>query len=153
MAIYLVQHGLSNPAEKDLTRGLSEQGISDVTRIGEVAAGYHVRVDAIFHSGKKRSLQTAEILARHLNPPRGVSSIECINPGDNVIPFAEGLEPSSCRMYVGHLPFMERLASYLVTGNQDFTPFRFQNGGIVCLDRDEGAPLWYIRWALMPNVG
>ncbi len=55
-------------------------------------------------------------------------------------------------MYVGHLPFMERMASYLTTGNPDLKIFKFQNGGIVCLDKDENDQYWYIKWALMPDV-
>jgi phosphohistidine phosphatase len=56
-------------------------------------------------------------------------------------------------MYVGHLPFMQKLASFLVAGVDDITVFRLQNGGIVCLDKEDNSKLWHIKWALMPNVG
>jgi phosphohistidine phosphatase len=47
---------------------------------------------------------------------------------------------------------MERLVSRLTTGSAEHTVFKFQNGGIVCLDRAvEGR--WYIKWALMPKIG
>jgi len=55
-------------------------------------------------------------------------------------------------MLVGHLPFMERLVSYLITGSIEITVFKFQNGGIVCLDRDQDTGSWYIKWALMPEI-
>ncbi len=40
MAIYLVQHGKSLSKDIDPEKGLSEEGISEVQRIAEVAAGY-----------------------------------------------------------------------------------------------------------------
>jgi phosphohistidine phosphatase len=56
-------------------------------------------------------------------------------------------------MLVGHLPFMERLTSYLITGSIDIPVFKFQNGGIVCMDKDPDSRSWLIRWALMPKIG
>jgi phosphohistidine phosphatase len=56
-------------------------------------------------------------------------------------------------MLVGHLPFMERMASCLTTGKTDYTVFKFQNGGIVCLDKLPDSDLWAIVWALMPHIG
>jgi phosphohistidine phosphatase len=56
-------------------------------------------------------------------------------------------------MLVGHLPFMERLTSFLITGSIDKPVFKFQNSGIVCLDKDPEPQAWVIRWALMPKIG
>ena len=52
MSIYLVQHGKSLPKDVDPQQGLSQQGISDTTRIAGVAAGYSVHVGSIKHTGK-----------------------------------------------------------------------------------------------------
>lgn len=151
MAIYLVQHGLSLPKDEDPERSLSEQGIADVRLIGGVAGNYKVSVDTIFHSGKKRALQTAELFAELLKPANGCRERDGLAPMDDVVSFAGELWSDSDMMFVGHLPFMEKLVSVLVTGSPDFRPFKFQNGGIVCLDRDGDG--WYVKWALMPNVG
>lgn len=151
MAIYLVQHGLSLPKDDDPERSLSEQGVADVRQIGDVAAHYRVMVDTIFHSGKKRAHQTAELLADFLKPENGCCQKDGLAPMDDVVSFSMDIKSDSNLMYVGHLPFLEKLVSVLVTGSPDFKPFKFQNGGIVCLDRDgEG---WHVKWALMPNVG
>jgi phosphohistidine phosphatase len=48
---------------------------------------------------------------------------------------------------------MERLTSYLITGSTDKPVFRFQNGGIVCMDKDPDKDSWVIRWTLMPRIG
>jgi len=56
-------------------------------------------------------------------------------------------------MLVGHLPFMERLASFLITGSADKPVIRFQNSGIVCLEKETDAGHWTIRWTLFPRTG
>ncbi len=153
MALYLVQHGKSLSKEIDPEKGLSEDGNADVRRIAEVAAGYGCKVQRISHSGKKRAKQTAKIFNRFLNPPRGVEEISGINPLDDVSGFSKRLSVEENQMLVGHLPFMERLTSYLITGAIEPPVFKFQNGGIVCLDKHPDTQTWVIKWALMPNIG
>jgi phosphohistidine phosphatase len=153
MALFLVQHGKSLPKEKDTDQGLSSEGIEDCERIAGVAKGYRVRVRRIRHSGKKRARQTAEIFASALNPEEGIEESGGLNPLDDVAPVASNLRGEEDLMLVGHLPFMERLTSYLITGSLDKLIFKFQNGGVVCLDKDSGSSSWYIKWALMPKVG
>lgn len=153
MAIYLVQHGLSLPKEVDPDPGLSEAGVSDVKRIADVAKGYEVPVSAIIHSGKKRARETAEIFTSVLAPEGGVKEMAGLKPMDDVKAFSKNLDPRSNHMFVGHLPFMEKLTAYLATGNEKRPVFQFQNGGIVCLDiyGDQGG--WVIKWTLMPGIG
>lgn len=152
MALYLVQHGLALSEEEDPGRGLSPSGAEKVRLIGEVAANYRVQVVRIEHSGKKRAEQTAELFAAVLKPVEGVLVRDGIGPKDPVEPVAGQLDPHGNVMLVGHLPFLERLVSQLVTGSTGYLPFKFQNGGIVCLDRVEGSKLWHVKWALMPSV-
>jgi phosphohistidine phosphatase len=56
-------------------------------------------------------------------------------------------------MLVGHLPFMERLTAFLITGSIDRPVFKFQNSGIVRLDKDPETQAWVILWSLMPAIG
>jgi phosphohistidine phosphatase len=56
-------------------------------------------------------------------------------------------------MLVGHLPFMARLCSWLVTGDPEMPVFQFQNAGIVCLKRTAETTNWIIAWTLMPAIG
>lgn len=151
MAIYLVQHGKALSREQDPERGLAPEGRAQTGRIAEVAAGYGVKVARIEHSGKARAEQTAAILAAALSPPGGSSPRSGLAPNDDVVAVARTLDPGSGLMLVGHLPFMERLTGHLVAGDAGRRVFRFQGGGIVCLDRDDDG--WHIRWALMPEIG
>ena len=71
---------------------------------------------------------------------------------DDVAAFAAAIGPDTNTMLVGHLPFMERMTAYLVTGSVDNPVFKFQNSGIVCLDQDPDTQSWIIIWALMPHI-
>lgn len=153
MALFLVQHGKSLPKELDPGRGLSEQGISDVNRIAGVARGYKVRVARIVHSGKRRAQQTADIIASSLEPEGGVNETSGLNPLDDAAAFAGTLNSRDDLMVVGHLPFLEKLVSFLITGTTDNPVFKFQNGGIVCMDEDPERNGWVIKWTLMPEIG
>jgi phosphohistidine phosphatase len=152
MALFLVQHGKSLSKDVDPGKGLSEEGFSDVERIAGVAKSYNVHVSCINHSGKKRARQTAEVFASALAPKGGVEEISGINPLDDVKSFSAALDSNLDLMIVGHLPFLEKLTAYLVTGSVEKTVFKFQNGGIVCLDVDPDTYSWVIKWTLMPKI-
>lgn len=153
MAIYLVQHGKSLPKEQDPEQSLSKEGIEEVKRIASVAKGYRVRVAAIKHSGKKRAAQTAGLFASELQPAAEVQEMEGLKPLDDVTALANQINKHHDTMFVGHLPFMEKLTSFLITGSVEKPVFKFQNGGIVCLDKDPGRNGWIIKWTLMPHIG
>lgn len=153
MRICLVQHGRSLSREEDPHKGLSEVGRAETQRIAEVARGYHVPVNAIWHSGKTRARQTAEIFARYLEPSHGVQQVDGLQPLDDVVQFAKKLPTTDKLMLVGHLPFMSNMAAFLVTGRIAPPVFRFQNAGIVCLEHDAMQDRWVIIWTLMPDIG
>jgi phosphohistidine phosphatase len=153
MGLYLVQHGKNLPKEEDPEKGLSAEGTKEVERIAQTAKTNGVRVSSVKHSGKKRARQTAEILASALTPSEGIMEIEGLAPLDNVATLAESLNPAKDVMLVGHLPFMEKLTAYLITGSTDRPVIKFQNGGIVCLDKARESDSWIIKWSLMPHMG
>jgi phosphohistidine phosphatase len=152
VALFLVQHGKSLPKEEDPEQGLSPEGMSEVERIAGVAKGYGVHVARIRHSGKKRARQTAEIFASVLGPGIPIEETDGLGPLDDVTAAAARLRPEEDLMLAGHLPFMERLTGFLTTGSPGRLVFKFQNGGIVCLDQASGGA-WFIKWTLMPKIG
>ncbi len=152
MALFLVQHGQSLPKDVDPDQGLSEEGIAETEHIAGVAKNYHVKIGQIKHSVKTRARKTAEIFAAALNPADGVHEVQGLKPMDDVVAFAATIQPGTNTMLVGHLPFMERMTSYLVTGSIDKPVFKFQNSGIVCLDQDSETNSWLIIWTLMPRI-
>ena len=153
MALYLVQHGKSLPKDQDPDQGLSEDGTTETDRIASIAQDYGVNVSQIKHSVKTRARQTAEILSGALKPQNGIQEISGIKPMDDVTACAAKIDPEENVMLVGHLPFMERITSYLITGSIDQAVIKFQNSAIVCLDKDPETQSWVIKWTLMPNIG
>ncbi|MFW2365832.1 MAG: phosphohistidine phosphatase SixA [Desulforhopalus sp.] len=154
MAIYLIQHGVSESKEIDPNRGLSDTGRKETERIAQVAKGYAIPVSQIVHSGKKRAEQTAAIFHAALSVSSPLQSISGINPLDDVKIFGENIRPEDNTMIVGHMPFMQRLVSFLTTGSEDNRVYQFQNSGIVCLDMSviDGERDWFIKWTLNPTI-
>ncbi len=152
MSLYLVQHGKSLPADIDPEKSLSAEGLAEVEAIASTARNNGILVSTIQHSGKKRAQQTAAILGSILQPAGGIRERTGLQPTADVIPVARELNSKDNLMLVGHLPFMERLTSFLITGTTEKAVFRFQNGGIVCLDIHPDTRTWVIKWALMPNI-
>ena len=153
MALYLVQHGKSLPKNQDPDQGLSEEGKAETEMIAKTAKEKGITVFQIRHSVKTRARQTAEILAQSLNPEQGVKETVGIKPMDDVGEAAANNDPAGNTMLVGHLPFMERMTAFLVTGSIDKPIIKFQNSGIVCLDQEPDTQAWVILWALLPKIG
>ncbi len=151
MALYLVQHGKSLPSDVDPQQGLSDEGIADTEKMARLSGELGLKPGRILHSGKTRARRTAEILGYALQPAEGVREAPGLNPLDDVLPWAV-VTPEAELMLVGHLPFMERLASLLVCGSEEKPVMRFQNSGIACIDRDPAADHWVIRWAIVPKI-
>lgn len=54
-------------------------------------------------------------------------------------------------MLVGHLPFLEKLTSLLLCGNEKTRLVLFRYGAIVCLEQREDKG-WGVRWILTPEM-
>jgi phosphohistidine phosphatase len=54
-------------------------------------------------------------------------------------------------MIVGHLPFLEKLASFLVCGGEGAKAVIFRYSAIVCLERKESAR-WTVDRVIKPEM-
>ncbi len=153
MKLYLVQHGEAMPKSEDPERPLSEQGRADVARVAEFVQRAGVEIFQIRHSGKRRAEETAAILAQYLKPAEGVIALPGLAPQDDVRSIAELLNRETRPLlFVGHRPFMDRLAGLLIAGNQERAAVQFQKGGIVCLERDPKSWTWSAQWIVTPDL-
>ncbi len=157
MEIYLIQHAHAKVNEEDPQRPLSKRGESDITRVAEYTGKQGITIDRIYHSGKLRAKQTAEILAKYLQKKGIVVSKKGLHPGDEIIPIKEWLEKVAGEgvqslAIVGHLPFLDRLASFLVAGGEEAHVVAFQNSGIVKLIPESSGNGYSIEWILTPNL-
>lgn len=145
MKLYLVQHGEATSKETNPNRPLTKKGKEDVSRMAKFLKKKGIRVIATWHSGKLRAIQTAQILGEAVSVE--IIKQEGLAPND---PVDKWLEELNTRvkdvMIVGHLPFLQRLASLLLVGDESSQLITFRPGGVVCLEREEGK--WSLVWTL-----
>jgi phosphohistidine phosphatase len=97
-------------------------------------------------------VESALILARELGCV-DVRHVDGLSPGGDVqAAVAALIDPSSggSLAIVGHLPFLDRLASSLVAGDPGAHVLAVRNGGLVKLVPAEGG--WAVAWAITPEV-
>lgn|SRR5574341_732267 len=152
MLLYLVQHAEAKKEEEDPERGLTDKGFKDIAVTAAYAKKLGIRVGAIHHSGKKRAMQTAQVLVDSIKPGKGVIQSEGLAPMDDPELWAKRLAGmTEDVMLVGHLPYMGRLASLLLCGDKEKGIVDFKMAGIVCLKRfDDGK--WAMEWMVVPEM-
>jgi phosphohistidine phosphatase len=142
MRLYLVQHGEAKSEAEDPERSLTIRGEEETRNISGAAKRMGLRPSRIYHSGKKRAEQTAGIIAEALDLPAQLG--QDLNPNDDVRPWVERIsEETEDLMIVGHLPFLERLASSLICGDEGAKAAMFRYSAILCLEKKESG-----RWAM-----
>ena len=149
MRLYLVQHGEASSKEVDSNRPLTKKGRKDVSQMAKFLKKKGIRVIATWHSEKLRAIQTAQILGKAV-------AVEIVKQGGLAPndPVDKWLEELNSRvkdvMIVGHLPFLQRLVSLLLVGDESSWSITFRPGGVVCLERKEGK--WSLVWMMPPEL-
>ena len=154
MKLYLVQHGEAVPEAEDANRPLSAKGQTDIERMAAFMARSGVRATRVIHSGKRRALDTAVLLAQVVGPGKIVEEAEAgLAPNDStnlLAAVAASLEDDV--MVVGHIPFMGRMVSRLIAGSEDAVRVAFQPGTVVCLERSDDTEGWSLNWMAGPAL-
>ena len=149
MYLYLIQHGKTIPKEKDPEQPLSIQGKKHTKRTASFLRSHGFLVEEIWHSDKLRAKQTAEIIGNKLLCKKIIEK-EGLAPLDPVKNISEEIQKvDKILLITGHLPFLEKLASLLLTGSQKKLKIKFQNSGIVCLEKDDK---WSLIWSVIPEL-
>jgi phosphohistidine phosphatase len=153
MKLYLIQHGEAKSEVEDPERSLTSRGEKEVTSVSKAATGLNIRPSKVYHSGKLRAKQTAEIIASALKIPDPlIQAIKGLNPNNDIRPWAERIsKEKEDLMLVGHLPFLEKLTSFLLCGDENARLVFFRYGAIVCLNQKEDKR-WAVRWILTPEM-
>jgi phosphohistidine phosphatase len=120
--------------------------------VARLLAGAGARVAHVVHSGKLRAQQTAELLATAVAPATAPKVMAGLSPNDSIKPTVLTIAGwTSDMMLVGHLPFMGKLVSRLVVGEEGKSVATFVPGTVVCLELDE-ANHWTIVWMVRPAL-
>jgi phosphohistidine phosphatase len=152
MRLYLVQHAKAAVKEVDPERSLTEQGRQEIKKVAAFVKPLNLRVDCLWHSGKTRAAQTAEVLAETIKVKEDTTAHDGLGPNDDVSALREELAATDKDvMIVGHLPFLSKLASSLSTGDESANIVAFRNGGVVCLRRGEDSR-WQVDWVVTPEL-
>ncbi len=150
MKLYLMRHGEARSESEDPQRSLTVKGEEGTRKISEALIKLSIGPLKICHSSKKRAEQTARIIAAGLGMTAQMS--QGLKPNDAVRPWVERIfKESEDLMIVGHLPFLENLASLLVCGDEGRKVVAFSCSTIVCLHKKEAAT-WVIEWVLTPET-
>jgi phosphohistidine phosphatase len=152
MKIYLVRHGEAVSSQSDPQKPLSDQGLAAVRKAASFIKPLEISVEHIWHSGKLRAAQTAEILAESVSVEKDCSAREGLGPNDDVTIIADEIEAYDTNlMIVGHLPFLAYLVSLLVSGKDTANVVAFDAGSIACLNRSDPGR-WQIEWMITPKL-
>ena len=151
MQLYMVQHGEAKPKDEDPDRYLTDKGVQDVKKMAQFIRPLDLNVRAVWHSNKTRAVQTAEILGAALQREESLIEWDDLSPTDPVNPIIQKLKTQEEDiMIVGHLPFLSKLISMLITGDENKGLVAFRNGAVVCLQGDsEGS--WKLAWMMTPT--
>lgn len=138
LRVFIVQHGDANPKDSDPERHLSEKGVMQAKRAAEFMKKLPFYPDVILHSEKARSLETAEIISFALGGVR-LDARSNINPNDEIgdlLKELNGLKGTGVSIMIsGHQPFLGKLASALITGDD----------AVQCVDISNASPLVLVK--------
>lgn len=127
MKLYLLQHGECEPESVDPDRPLTIKGRSDIERLKRLK----ISVSKIYHSGKLRAQQSAEIIAQE----KAIEQRDGLKPNDPIDSIVQEIEQfESDLMIVGHLPQLDKLVSYLLVGDENKSIVSFVPGTLLGLE-------------------
>ena len=151
MKLYLMRHGEAEGVYEGDGPSLSARGESEVSQIGEALSSKKIQLDHIYHSGKLRARQTADIVGNKLSADIPISEKEGLKPNDPVSVFAKDLNDESGNiLVVGHLPFVSKLTSYLLAETESELMFNFSPASVSCLEYAHSFG-WNLHWLIDPE--
>jgi len=118
MQLYLMRHGEADSELTDGQRLLSDRRRNDIQRVAAlVKANIGITVNTVFHSGKTRARETAQMFSSYVTLSDPIEIDDHLSPNadpeiwkDRLVGERENL------MLVGHLPHLNRLVPLFVGG-------------------------------------
>ena len=149
MFLYVLQHGEAVAKDIDPGRPLSEQGVRDMRILAMHMKNMGVQLGTIFHSGKLRAHQSADIIAELLAPEIEPVQADGLNPNDDPALIADDIaQMDGAVLIASHMPFVSRLCSTLLTGTTD-AEFASLPGTLFCLEKADDR--WRLAYMLRPD--
>ena len=152
MEIYLMQHGPALPKDQDPEQGLGPEGKDRIRASGKALKKMGVTFDAILASPKKRSKETAAIVADELGFPVDrileTPKVKAMAPPEETVQELSQLGEAQRVLIAGHLPSVAEVSSLLLTEGSKAT-VQFEMGGCCRIDVEKlpthaGRLVWYL---------
>ncbi|MGB5922771.1 MAG: phosphohistidine phosphatase SixA [Syntrophobacteria bacterium] len=152
MEIYLMQHGPNLSEDEDPEESLSPEGEAQVSKAAQAINKMGLTFDVVIASTKKRSQQTAAIVAEAIGfPVDGIvetEKVKAMTPAEETIHYLEQFQDKQSVLIAGHLPSLAEVVSSLLTSGSK-TTIQFERGGIGRIDVEalpthEGRLRWYL---------
>ena len=155
MEIYLMQHGSALPKEQDPEEGLSPDGKARIHASGKALKKMGITFDVILSSPKKRSKQTASIVAEEVGfPPDKIiqtEKVKAMTQPEETITIVAEYSDNRRILIAGHLPSVAEVASFLLTKGSKVT-IEFERGGCCRIDvEDLPTHAGHLKWYLTPE--
>jgi phosphohistidine phosphatase len=143
VTLYLLHHGDALDPAADPQRPLSPLGVQQARRVSQAAAARGAKPEAVWHSGKLRARQTAEIFWKACNPLAEFLAVPGLQPADPPERIADRLATEERDLALaGHMPHLPRLVSLLLRDEAFLSTFPAH--GVVALSREAGT--WRHLW-------
>jgi phosphohistidine phosphatase len=147
VTLLLVHHADALGADVDPQRPLSSVGLAQADRLAQHARAKGVKPDVIWHSGKLRARQTAEILYRVCNPFAEFRMVRGLRPDDSPQEIRDAVRAETRDvLLVSHMPLLPTLAVVLAPSVSHF-PLH----GMVALERAAEGAEWALLWSYAPS--
>jgi phosphohistidine phosphatase len=148
--LLLVHHGDALAPGIDPMQPLSPKGVSASTALAQEVAARGVTPDVIWHSGKVRALQTAQLFRAACNPAAGFKAVHGLLPGDPPQWLYDTLQGERRSvLLVGHMPHLPGLLALLVGEPRQGAALDVPLNGCVALEPD--GDRWTEVWRLDPR--
>jgi phosphohistidine phosphatase len=154
MEIYLMQHGPALPKDQDPEEGLSPEGKERIRSSARAIKKMGVSFDAVLSSPKKRSKETAAIVAEEVGFPLDriveTTRVKAMTPPEETAQALSELSGAERVLIAGHLPSVAEVASFLLTEGSK-AAVQFEMGGCCCIEVEElPTHSGRLRWYLTP---
>lgn len=147
MRLFLAHHGDAVGPEIDPRRPLSPHGRAAAERLAADAAARGARPAVVWHSGKLRAKQTAEIFWRACNALAELSATRDLQPDDQPVWMRDRLRHERRDILIaGHFPHLPGLLRLLAGDQAGFPPH-----GIVALETTDEGETWRQIWQGQPE--
>ena len=158
MKLFLMQHGKQLSMDQDPEEGLSDEGILSVEKSSKVLKKLNLFFDLIFCSPKKRSKQTAEIVAKNLKMSKDnineTDKVKATKDVSEILEVLEFLQDEKKVLIAGHLPSISKIISFFISKSD--VNIDIQNASIIAIEiekfqRECGKLLFYLPTNILDN--